>query len=96
MSTRTADSSNREEGKLSVCGAVSEYVCMLYPPGISTSSQTSYQVDEVVKGRLLKVRATFGNFILVFICVYIPTAPIERMLFLNTLFKPPLFTVSTV
>lgn len=46
---------------------------------------TSYQVDEVVKGRLLKVRAIFENFIFVFICVYIPTAPIERMLFLNTL-----------
>jgi len=48
-------------------------------------SPTSYQVDEVVKGRLLKVRAIFENYIFVFICVYIPTAQIERMLFLNTL-----------
>lgn len=46
---------------------------------------TSYQIDEVVKGRLLKVRAVFENFIFVFICVYVPTAPIERVLFLNTL-----------
>lgn len=48
-------------------------------------SLTSYQVDEVVKGRLLKVTAIFENYRFVFICVYIPTAQIERMLFLNTL-----------
>lgn len=46
---------------------------------------TSYDVVEVVKGRLLKVRASYANFVFVFICVYIPTTPIERLLFLDTL-----------
>lgn len=46
---------------------------------------TSYDVVEVVKGRLLKVRASYENFVFVFICVYIPTTPIERLLFLGTL-----------
>lgn len=42
---------------------------------------TSYDVAEVVKGRLLKVRASYEKFVFVFICVYIPTAPIERFFF---------------
>lgn len=45
----------------------------------------TYQVEEVVKGRLLKIRATFEKYIFVFICVYIPTSAIERMVFLNVL-----------
>ncbi len=40
----------------------------------------SYDVDEIIKGRLLKVKALF-----VFICVYAPTSGVERMLFLNNL-----------
>lgn len=50
-----------------------------------TFSPHSYQVEEIVKGRLLKVRATFEQFVLVFICVYIPTSAVERIVFLNTL-----------
>lgn len=45
----------------------------------------SYDVDEIVKGRMLKVRAVYEKFVFVFICVYAPTAPIERILFLDTL-----------
>lgn len=45
----------------------------------------SYQVEEIVKGRLLKVRASFDKHTFVFICVYTPTSAVERMLFLNTL-----------
>ncbi len=41
----------------------------------------SYVVDEVVKGRLLKVRAVFESYVLVFICIYAPTTPVERMFF---------------
>ncbi len=40
----------------------------------------SYQVEEVIKGRLLKVVAQFeNNFI--FICVYVPVNTLEIMLF---------------
>lgn len=45
----------------------------------------SYDVDEVIKGRLLKVRAVFETSVLVLICVYAPTSAIQRMLFLDTL-----------
>ncbi len=45
----------------------------------------TYQIEEVVKGRLLKVRATFVKFTFVFICVYVPTSAVERMVFLNVL-----------
>jgi exonuclease III len=48
-------------------------------------SPHSYQVEEIIKGRLLKVRATFDKFTFVFICVYVPTSAVERMLFLKTL-----------
>lgn len=48
----------------------------------------SYKVDEIIKGRLLKVKAVYeNNFSFVLICVYVPNAAIERMLFLNTLCK---------
>lgn len=46
---------------------------------------SSYEVDECVKGRLLRVRAQFENSFFVFICVYAPTEGRERMLFLSTL-----------
>ncbi len=45
----------------------------------------SYVVDKVVKGRLLKVRAVFESYVLVFICIYAPTTPVERMIFLDLL-----------
>jgi len=45
----------------------------------------SYDFEEIIKGRLLKVRALFENHVFVFICVYVPTSAVERMLFLNTL-----------
>jgi len=48
-------------------------------------SPISYDFEEIVKGRLLKVRAVFENYTLVFLCVYVPTSVIERMLFLDTL-----------
>ncbi len=37
-------------------------------------SPHSLQVEEIFKGRLLKVRATFEHFVFVFICVYIPNS----------------------
>ncbi len=39
----------------------------------------SYQVEEIVKGRLLKIRAQFENQFYVFLCIYIPTNAVERM-----------------
>lgn len=47
----------------------------------------SYQVEEVIKGRLLKVVAQFENCSFIFICVYVPVNTLERMLFLDTLSK---------
>lgn len=45
----------------------------------------THQVDEIIKGRLLKVRAQFENHFFVFICIYAPTMATDRMLFLNTM-----------
>ncbi len=45
----------------------------------------SYQVEEVIKGRLLKVVAQFENCSFIFIFVYVPVNTLERMLFLDTL-----------
>ncbi len=45
----------------------------------------SYDVDEIIKGRLLKVKALFEKHVFFFICVYAPTSGVERMLFLNNL-----------
>ncbi|KAI4887913.1 hypothetical protein NFI96_014527 [Prochilodus magdalenae] len=47
----------------------------------------SYDVEEVVPGRLLKVRACFENEVFVFICVYAPTVGTERLAFLDTLHR---------
>lgn len=38
-----------------------------------------------MKGRLLKIRAIFEKYVLIFICVYAPTSPMQRLLFLGTL-----------
>ncbi len=45
----------------------------------------SYQVEEIIKGRLLKIRAQFENSFFVFISVYVPNRAVERMCFLDTL-----------
>lgn len=45
----------------------------------------SYQVEEVIKGRLLKVVAQFENCSFIFICVFVSVNTLERMLFLDTL-----------
>lgn len=45
----------------------------------------STEMEEVVKGRLLKIRAKVENHIFIFICAYAPTLPTERMSFLYTL-----------
>ncbi len=42
-------------------------------------------MEEVVKGRLLKIRARVENHTFVFICAYAPTLPSERMVFLHVL-----------
>lgn len=47
----------------------------------------SYNVEEVIKGRLLKINAVFENSSFVFVCVYAPTYALDRMIFLNTLDK---------
>lgn len=44
-------------------------------------SPVSYVVDVIVKGRLLKVRAVFENYVLIFICVYVSAVPVERLFF---------------
>lgn len=45
----------------------------------------SYQIDEIIKGRLLKIRAQFEDRFFVFLCVYAPNNALERMVFLDTL-----------
>ena len=45
----------------------------------------SHEIEEIVEGRLLKVRACFENLVFVFICVYAPTKAADRVLFLDTL-----------
>lgn len=41
----------------------------------------SYTAEEIIKGRLLKIRASFENSTFTFICVYAPTAALERIVF---------------
>ncbi len=57
-------------------------------------SPVSYQVDEIVKGRLLKIRAIFEKYALVFVCVYAPTSAMQRLVFLDAL-SSTLHTCST-
>ena len=45
----------------------------------------SYEVVEVIEGRLMKVRACFEIDVFVFVCVYAPTTAAERVAFLETL-----------
>lgn len=47
-----------------------------------------YKVEEIIKGRLLKIKASYENNVsFVLICVYIPNTAVDRMLFLKTLCK---------
>lgn len=41
----------------------------------------SYEVDEIIKGRILKIRAVVENQVFVFMCVYAPTATTDRIFF---------------
>lgn len=41
----------------------------------------SYTVEEVLKGRILKVRAHFENSVFIFICAFAPTSTLDRMCF---------------
>ena len=43
----------------------------------------SYTADEVIPGVLLKFKAVFKNVKLVFLSVYAPTNPVEKITFLN-------------
>lgn len=45
----------------------------------------SYEVDEIIKGRILKIRAVVENQVFVFMCVYAPTATTDRIVFLDSL-----------
>lgn len=46
---------------------------------------SSCSVEEIVKGRFLKIKAQFEDHVFVFICVYAPTSQFKEMLFLNQL-----------
>lgn len=45
----------------------------------------SYEVDEIIKGRILKIRAVVENQAFIFMCVYAPTATIDRIVFFRIL-----------
>lgn len=45
----------------------------------------SFDVEEIIEGRLLKTQAVFENVKITFINVYAPTIGTERVVFLNTL-----------
>ncbi len=62
----------------STCGGVA----ILFSKGFIPCS---YQVEEIIKGRLLKIRAQFENRFFFFISVYVPNRAVERMCFLDTL-----------
>jgi len=62
--------------------ALSAGVAVLFS---KTCLPISYDVTEVIQGRLIKIKATFENVTLELINVYAPVKSIERMLFLETL-----------
>ncbi len=72
------------EGKivLSHKTALSAGVAVLFS---KTCLPISYEVFEVVQGRLIKIIAKFENVTMELINVYAPVKPMERMLFLETL-----------
>ncbi len=67
---------------LSHLSSTSGGVAILFSKGFIPCS---YQVEEIIKGRLLKIRAQFENRFFVFISVYVPNRAVERMCFLDTL-----------
>lgn len=67
---------------LSHLSSTSGGVAILFSKGFIPCT---YQVQEIIKGRLLKIRAQFENCFFVFISVYAPTRAVERMCFLDTL-----------
>lgn len=75
----------REWGGVSIFSynsSVSSGVAILF---FMNFSPDSYQVNEIVKGSLLKVKANVDIYVFVFICVYVPTDAIERLSFLSKL-----------
>jgi len=62
--------------------SISGGVAILFANSFTPST---IETEEVVNGRLLKIRAHVENHIFIFICVYAPTLPAERMVFLHTL-----------
>ncbi len=62
--------------------ALSAGVAVLFS---KTCLPISYEVFEVVQGRLIKIIAKFENVTMELINVYAPVKPMERMLFLETL-----------
>lgn len=62
--------------------SVSGGVAILFSKGFAPLTHT---VEEVIKGTLLKVRATFEDHVFVFVCVYAPTKVEDRITFLNAL-----------
>lgn len=49
--------------------------------GVAHFKPLSYEVEDIVKGQFLKVRANFEKFILVFVNVYAPVLARERVCF---------------
>ena len=45
----------------------------------------SYSFENIIEGRLLKVRAVFDKCVFVFMCVYAPSTGVDRMIFLDQL-----------
>lgn len=64
--------------KTSVSGGVAILFARRFTP-------CSVTVEEIVKGRLLKIQALFENHVFVFICLYAPNLPIERIDFFDVL-----------
>lgn len=52
---------------LSHNNSLSAGVAVLFPKNFTP---VSYEVDEILRGRILKIRAVFENEVFVFVCVY--------------------------
>lgn len=53
-------------------------VAVLFSKNFTSSS---FLIEEVVKGRCLKIKAQFEDRVFVFVCIYAPTSQTERMCF---------------
>jgi len=76
--SKNATDWERELDGISILSPSSGGVAVLFSKNFKP---ISYDFEEIIKGRLLKVRALFENHVFVFICVYVPTSAVERMLF---------------